>query len=76
MSLQDDHFDLEAYFKQQLEKTKKNSHDRTVVMEMQAKYQRVWDAFVEIENDVEKMQPVVAAVSTLVRYVVDTHYTE
>lgn len=39
-------------------------------------YRRVWGQFVDQENENEKLRPVVAAISTAVRHVIDTHYIE
>ena len=75
MSLQDDHFDLIAFFKKQVKDTKQDTSERRYIQSMRLAYLRVWESFVEQENENEKLRPVAIAVSTLVKYVVDTHYT-
>lgn len=76
MSLQDDHFDLEAYFKRRVRITKKGTLARREAESARAAYQRVWEWLVEIENENEKLFPVVGAVTKLVRHVIDTHYVD
>lgn len=74
MGLQDDHFDLEAYFEQQVKGTKKGTSERRRAESARDAYLRIWEGFVEMENENEKLLPVVNAVSKIVRHVVDEHY--
>ncbi len=76
MSLQDDHFDLEAYFKKQVRDTKKGTLARRKAEAARDAYLRVWESFVEVENEYEKLRPVVNAVSVMVRHVVDAIYVD
>lgn len=72
MSLQDDHFDLEDYFKNQIKKAKAKDKDHAI--SAQQAYRRIWDQFCEIESEYDKVAPVVSAVSTMVRHVIETQY--
>lgn len=76
MSLQDDHFDLEEHFKAQINNTKAGTPARKQAVASRDAYRRVWGQFVDQENENEKLRPVVAAISTVVRHVIDTHYIE
>jgi hypothetical protein len=76
MSLQDDHFDLESHFEKQVNSTREGTSARQKAESVRDAYNRIWGSFVDIENENEKLRPVVNAVSTLVRYVVDTHYVK
>jgi hypothetical protein len=72
MSLQDDHFDLEDYFKNQIKNGR--AKDRDHAINAQQAYRRIWGQFCELEAENEKMAPVVSAVSTIVQHVIETHY--
>lgn len=71
MSLQDDHFDLEAYFEKQVNNTQEGTSARLEMESMRDAYNRVWESFVDIENENEKLRPVVNTVSKMVGYVID-----
>jgi len=74
MSIQDDHFDLEAYFKSLVEGAKKGSPERKAAKAAKEAYARVWEAFVDEENENAKLRPVVYAATTIVQHVIETHY--
>jgi hypothetical protein len=76
MSLQDDHFDLEAYFERQVKGTKTRTSARREVEAARDAYLRVWENFVDVESENEKLLPVVNAVSVMVRHVVDANYVK
>jgi len=76
MSLQDDHFDLEAYFKQRVKTTKRGTLARREAESARAAYRRVWESFVAVENENEKLLPVASAVTTLVMHVINTQFVD
>lgn len=76
MSIQDDHFDLEHYFREQIEKTEKGTPERAAALSARVAYLRVWDAFIETEAENEELRPVANAVTTLVTHVINKHYAK
>jgi hypothetical protein len=73
VSLQDDHFDLEAFFDAYV-KIAPHKQARDAAVATRAAYSRVWEEFVDMENELEKLRPVVQAATLVVRYVIETHY--
>lgn len=74
MSIQDDHFDLEEYFEIKIAETQKGTTERTNTEAIRDAYSRIWEQFVDIENENEKLRPVVNAATTIVKHVINTHY--
>jgi hypothetical protein len=66
--------DLEAYFARQVKSTKKGTAARRKIEAMRDAYLRVWESFVEVESENEKLLPVLNAVSAMVRHVVEANY--
>lgn len=74
MSLQDDYFDLEHYLNEQVRREKKGTPERSKAEAARLSHRMIWSAFCEMENENEKLRPVVSAVTTIVRHVIETHY--
>jgi hypothetical protein len=74
MSIQDDHFDIEDYLNRQVASHKKGTAERRDATAIRQAYRRVWNSFVEVETENEQLVPIVGAVTTVVRHVIDKHY--
>jgi len=74
MSIQDDHFDIEDYLNRQVASHKKGTAERQDATAIRQAYRRVWNSFVEVETENEQLVPIVDAVTTVVRHVIDKHY--
>lgn len=70
MSLQDDFYEVEEFFKKQI---KLNPKDKSL-KSLKKSFLRIWEAFVEEERENEKLSVVTNSVTNIVSFVMKERY--